>query len=905
MRRALSRRVAGGPAEHWPEPAAGRTVRQWHERVRLDVPHLFRAAAKALLHGGLGNWPGAAAELPGLLKLRRRDAPLPERAWALLHNALLRAVVATVVTHRATRALDEEEVLAFCDQLDATLAEEVVVLTPALLRAPAAQPLVARARELLEDWMEVLGAPGQAAEAGRALVAHLPYALEAEWRAAPDAYAPLEAFVDGPFARERARLAAWRDLARDAARQVDAPLFGQPVTLRQVYVPPYAHRDAPYVMSAPRDPHARPGRDASGKPPFLVDLLPSCVRWATDPSPVEPLRVVAGGPGAGKSAFARMLAACLGEQPAGRVLLVPLHEAPLKDDLGDLLDQYLPDLPEALAPLLDEDRVVVILDGLDEYALGDARPEEFAERFVKSIERYLARVNRQQARVLVALTCRELFLDAFRLPAAARDATYRLAPYLTRRDLFQYDVKGEDQRDLWWRRYEAALGVKVARGFPHHLRQSELEELTRQPLLNHLVALAHAEGELAEGEARSRNALYRALVRLTYRRTWEPRGYPTSDRIRQEDFFLLLGEAGLATLETNGRIARVSRVTERARARGIDGVEGEHLRTGVTGLLLAFYVRGHGLGSNASVEFTHRTFGEYLAALALVEAAKATARMPPGEAAAWWLRYAARVRVTPEVLDWLRDEWREQTDAAPEGQRHLADLLSWTLAHGWPLRDAPDEPPAAAGNVERALLCTLCGAAWTTRARSAIRWPSPDAPGALLSRTHPQRLGPEGDASLQALAWLDLRHARLDGRDLLRADLRHADLRHAALDLALLREADLRHALLEKASLFGANLSFAKLDAAVLREANLHRATLDHADLGNAQFVKANVTDASFRSARHALAHLSETVGYADFTTLRLGTDGTDASEWPPTGYEANVERGTRRKRRPEPEESL
>jgi uncharacterized protein YjbI with pentapeptide repeats len=119
-----------------------------------------------------------------------------------------------------------------------------------------------------------------------------------------------------------------------------------------------------------------------------------------------------------------------------------------------------------------------------------------------------------------------------------------------------------------------------------------------------------------------------------------------------------------------------------------------------------------------------------------------------------------------------------------------------------------------------------------------------------------------------ALPCADLRRADLRSADLRSADLRRADLSSADLSSADLRRADLSSADLSSADLSSADLRSADLRSADLRSADLRGADLSSADLSSADLSSANLSSADLRSANLSSADLSS----ADLSNANLSS---------------------------------
>jgi Mrp family chromosome partitioning ATPase len=139
-------------------------------------------------------------------------------------------------------------------------------------------------------------------------------------------------------------------------------VLDEPFSLSQVYAPLNAYYSDTQKRSDSID--ALDTTRRSGKR-CVIDLEKELVAWAAERSPTEPIRVISGGPGSGKSTFARIFAAALSRKGPIRVLFVPLHLIDPTRDLVDEVGRFVRDeaiLPHnPLDPEANEPNLLVIL----------------------------------------------------------------------------------------------------------------------------------------------------------------------------------------------------------------------------------------------------------------------------------------------------------------------------------------------------------------------------------------------------------------------------------------------------------------------------------------------------------------------------------------------------------------
>ncbi|WP_114860363.1 pentapeptide repeat-containing protein [Azospirillum brasilense] len=632
----------------------------------------------------------------------------------------------------------------------------------------------------------------------------------------------------------------------------------------------------------------------------------------------DTVRVLSGDPGAGKSSACAMLAARLARQ-GRRVLLVPLGRLNYRDDAGTALSRFLLDeLGHVALDGIRGDRgppLVLILDGLDELAKAGQGAQTLLGGFVGNLGHAWSEWNRDGLRVLLLLAGRPGAANAMEPIARADGARLHVLRFRIedhRREWFDdKEVARLDQRSEWWKRFGRAEGLPVVL----KEKSSHLDSLTEQPLLNWLVAqLLTLEGEERAATIDDVHDLYTRLfghVLTRFHRRGENAPPEAMDALGRDDLERMLEEVAVAAWHAGGyRTVPFPVVRKRLGNAGLDG----HLDRltdkrdeALASLLDSFFCRAHAGQEHRAVEFTHKSFGQFLTARRIAHEVTAIHRRlgPDGDrddvlgALRRWLALCGPAVMDRDLLDFLRAEVvcrakKNAEDAA--GWRHtLVRLFDDCVRVGMPLPEGSfraREAERRVRNAEVALLATLDATVSATLApseRSIIRLEPEGMENSKLAITTLHRLlGPVADWSIArfCLSCLNLTGADLTGADLWGANLTDADLMRANLT-----DADLMRANLTGADLRGANLTGADLRRANLTDADLTGADLTGADLRGANLRGANLTGADLTGADLTGADLRRAnLMRAKLTDANLtGADLTGADLWGANLMRANL----------------
>ena len=896
-----------------PKLTATKPKSVFEKQFKVDFKQLFKALTKGIGHTACGKWEEVGNDAVETLSAIGLTTEPEELAFLLIYRSIIKALFELVGESASQQLIDaEKDSDALVDQLDFSISAGEVHIDHTFFDRPAELPLIEEIQPHLQKWLEDLGVNPPAA---KAIVDRLPsyfvYALNQEWRKNAKSYRPIVEALDTPFTKAGDREWAWTAYSALLQRRVQEGIFDEPFSLKQIYVP----LNAFYLEDKATEERTREmARDGRKRWRVVVSLQKELEQWLDNPSSQDAIRVISGGPGSGKSSFARVFAAKLSDNPKLKVLYVPLHLIDASNDLVEEIGRFVRDegvlLQNPLDPDSSEPNLLIIFDGLDELASQGKAAAETARAFVREVDRTVERRNNRSVKLRVLISGRELVVQENESEFRRPRQILTLLPYFVPRppEHEQHFVRdGEeyydpekllekDLRQLWWKNY-SALTDKGYEGLPTDLDREDLEEITAQPLLNYLVALSFTREKLDFTKDVNLNSIYADLVAAVHERGYEKhRVYPSIRHMTLAEFSRVLEEVGLASWHGDGRTTTVQEIEKHCRASGVgsmlDTFE-EGAKEGVTRLLAAFFFRQYGqrTSGDRTFVFTHKSFGEYLTARRVVRAVERINRelndraddpdrgWDERDALKHWAQICGPSAVTPYLHVFLLNEIKlRSAEELAQWQERLAKLFNYMLQHGMPMEQLQigsfKKSLFQSRNAEEALLVVLNACARITEQVIPIEQPDPTAFGSWFKRIQGQRTWPKLTLAARCLSFLHLAGTCLDTGDFYRANLRSANLQGMKANLACfvvahLEEADLRGANLSiadfrGANLKGANLQGANLEGAYLVGANLVGAHLEEANLRRADLERANLEGANLREA-----NLEKTIlEYADLELI-------------------------------------
>lgn len=788
--------------------------------LQAEFKALFKALAKGIGHTATGKWEELGTVAVESLSAIGLTTEPDELAFLLIRRSLTKAIFELLGDiggqELAASEIDSDTIV---EKLDFSTLFQNVQVDYKFLDRPSSLPLLQDIQPFLEKLLEANGVSKSAALTIASRVpSYFAYALNQEWRRNAKLYRPLLDALSTPFTKAGEREWAWASYAAMLQRRIQESIFDEPFSLSQIYVP----LNATYAKEDGHDKTREDSRHlARDRKRVVISLEQELFSWIENSKPADAIRVISGGPGSGKSSFARIFAARLSEQGKIKVLLVPLHlidpTKGLLEEVGRFVREEGILLENPLSADSPEPSLLIIFDGLDELASQGKVAAETARGFVREVERTVERRNVQKVTLRVLINGRELVVQENESEFRRPRQILTLLPYFFptgrshTRDFLRENETLEDQRGLlkidlrqqWWKRYGELTGQSFS-GLPKELNLDGLSEITAQPLLNYLVALSFTRKKLDFDENINLNSIYADLISAVYERGYENhRAFASVRHMKQEDFFRILEEVALAAWHGDGRSTTTGEIEQHCRASGLGvllDVFQEGAKAGVTRLLAAFFFRQYGQRSSgdATFVFTHKSFGEYLTARRFVRAMERVIRelnsrsvSPDGgwddrEALKHWVQICGPSPMSPYLAGFVSNELRLRDPAdLPNWQDRLAKLFGHVLRHGMPMERLQIAPFNLAlfhaRNAEEALLIALNGCARLTGKVSELGEIENTTFGAWFRRIQGQRNGPESILAAHYLSYLDLSGSVLDIGDYYDANFHRSILRNQAI----------------------------------------------------------------------------------------------------------------------------
>ncbi len=879
--------------------------------VKIDLRGLLKAAVKAGVKVARGNVIGVIEDAVAAAQAVQVIEPARRKAATLVGRSLGQAVLDLIDDHRSHLGPIPE---ADPPALDAQALMVDLVLDTDFFERPQSLPALAEIKPGLTAWLRAHGRrddprglwqePRRAETIAERLGPYYAAALAREYRKHADDYAPIWEAIQSPVTGIEQRARDWRRYRAWLMRQPHQPLFADSFSLMQVYQRLRAWRferikdsegddDAleDYLLDSPRRAPPRRGEPKARR--LVVDAMDAINGWLDAADKRDALRVISGGPGAGKSSLAKVIAArraAVGE----RALLIELHHFEIGDDLETAVNRFgrKVGLRHDVFEHPDAGPLLLIFDGLDELSIRGSVGKDAVLRLVERVSGLLKDHNRDIQRARALLLGREVMVQGLG-SQFKRWQRLTLLPYLVSDD----DKKGlsdhagrlaADQRDGWWAAYAACTGRDYDK-LPDVLKRGRIGELTAEPLLNYLVAIALDRGRVDFSNPETTlTDIYDDLVRQVFDRVHASADPETKtarlkplEKVDFGDYHAFLRAIAVTAWHGEGRTAAMSSIE----ARVGEGLlrKMDLLRHGseeaISRLVAAFYFREHADSYRAdpTYEFTHQSFAEYLVAgeivaflddlLAETQAYEANSRR------GWslerrltaWALFFGPASIERNVFEFLHDALRSlhKRDSARVRayQVLIGDLISGVLGDDFPTAGLPAgiRISHALKHVRyagRALLMVASACARLTEEFTPIAHPGAGAFGSWLGRLRGQRVEHRTPEVHKHLVWLPLSEISLLSSDLFGAELFGADLREANLRRVDLFGADLRRADLRKANLISAFLQGAYLQEARLRWADLQGVDLQGAYLEGADLQGANLRGAHLRGAHPRAADL-------------------------------------------------
>lgn len=823
--------------------------------------------------------------------------------WKLITRSMIDALLNLIVENDLTFLKKDIVVDDLDNELDKLLEDQTIYINVDFFKNPQKFSLIEQAQPVLSEFLKLFAFNvNEVKNILERFSSYFVFSLESEWSKHFKYYEVLSNSLHTPFNAASKKENEWSLYSKWLIKQIDYPVFSETFSLKQIYIPLRAYYKVKDKSNNQKDHFDDDVRLNVVYKKVVTDLNKELLTWIEKGNKDDAIRIIRGGPGYGKSCFLKMFGAELVALNK-KVIFIPLHRFEIKDDLTEAVQTFLNYDKNLNFNPFDEERLILLFDGLDELSMQGALLADVANQFLREVEKKVNNYNHQKIKIQVIISGRDVIVQQNENEFRKAGQILSVLPYFLNEEEKEelVDANGlleEDQRCIWWKKY-GALKQKGYENLPTNLQGKALNEITSQPLLNYLVALSYERGEIVFSKETNLNEIYNDLLEAVFTRGYaEGKIFRALKSICLEDFTRILEEIAIAAWHGNGRTTTIADIEHHFKESGIQKKADEfikHAEKGIVSLLVAFYFRQAGQNASGSrtFEFTHKSFGEYLTARRIVKKIflieKKLNENESNYDEGWnvkkclteWTKLFGPKSLDKDLIHFIRNEisiaFRLGPDKLKNTQQTIIKLINHVLKDGMPLEEIVPRPSyffecELSINAEKALLIVLSCIADFTSQVSAVTWPSLTSFGEWIGKLGGQRESPYM-LILEHLNNLNLDKCILHIKDLYRANLRRCSFRYASLILsnlcfanlyeanlegAILISVNLENAFLDKANLKNAILTGANLKNATLASSNLERASLEGVNLLEANLRKSNLLEANLEGASLMLANLQE-----------------------------------------------
>ena len=712
---------------------------------------------------------------------------------------------------------------------------------------------------------------------------HLGQSSFSEWREEQRQYQSIDEYLEKQIA----------DKPKDK-------VFAEEFTFKDIYVP---------LKAKPIDKNGKVNERVTA-----FDLETWAKNLLDDEKKQDQVMFVEAGPGRGKSVFCRMFADWVRQHlhPVWTPVLIRLR------NIRTVQKSFRETLKESVHAGFTRDdgwltdkntRYLFFLDGFDELLM-EGRSSGGLEDFLKQIAKFQEACQQSSEmghRVLI--TGRTLALQG--IERQMPDNLQRV----------EIQVMDDGLQQQWLSKWEAKFGAEKTSAFQQFLRdkccpEQVKSDLAREPLLLYLLAAMYRDETLKVEDFQGTNSTQAKILIYNQAVNWvltEQRSKLLNrdlTELETDDLRRILTEAGLCVVQSGGECAPVGMIEERLKAdNSVKALlEEAQKRIGddpLRNALAVFYLQQG--SQDGSVEFVHKSFGEFLCAERLKESleewtepGKRGRKFNTQDSQMDWEIYdlLGCGGLTREIVEYLMGLLTTSTSTAQREENLFRPVQLFQRLEDFYLRwcdgefiDAPPEnlpqkkmrqlreqlkiqdlgqrqiDTYAGLNVMILLLELHRYCQERDDLKDKINFFPCGQPGIkacdygrvlrIISYSNCWGIGIFnsvigsflGGANLRGayLSLANLRGVNLRSANLGAANLRDANLRDANLRGADLRGADLRGAYLRDANVRGADLRYANLRGANLWGTDLNAANLADVDLGRADLGRANLSHANLR----------------------------------------------------------
>lgn len=717
------------------------------------------------------------------------------------------------------------------------------------------QPLI----EITKKWFIFFGFnPNDSINTSKKINSYFVYFLNDNWRKNSDSFQSILNKVITPFANATKIELEWKFYHSLLSKQAEAPVFNESFGLKDIFIDPYAYYEI---------------EDTKSEIPCIerhvIDVSKHLNNWIIKTKNEEDtIKVISGGPGSGKSTFAKMYASRTADMNEIRVMYIPLQHFNIKDDLSTSLEEYIKESNylqhNPLNTIHDsQTKILLIFDGLDELSKQGKHASELAKEFVYEVQRKAVNINREEIKLYIILTGRELTIQnqlaSFRRPFQV----VNLLPYYNSDTKIYIDKnKYLDVylRDLWWNKYSNLKGLNYEK-FPAELKSPRLDEITAQPLLNYLVALTYERKVVKFDDNTNLNEIFRDLIKAVFDRQYEKKQHKviTELNLSETNFLRVLEEIAISAWHSGDiRTTTIQKIEQHIENNNLGALFKEFqlgAQAGITRLLTAFYFRQKGIDAdqNKTFEFTHKSFGEYLASrriigIILLLSKKIIAHdRDPDEgndrktALKKVIQILGVIPIDNYLFSFLSNEIKLYSiDEVNNLQSNIISLIEFAMLNGMPIELLSPRPEFRTElnyyrNSLLSLFVFLKISSNVTKRKSSLKWPTSTTLGEIITMLNIQKSSRRRRA--RQIELVEDFPSSDNSNSLMNSCLTNLIIKDCHLASADLTHADFSGSILKNVVFAGADLFGSSFIETTLEDVNFYRANIQVCVFKRATFI--------------------------------------------------------------------
>ena len=289
------------------------------------------------------------------------------------------------------------------EKLDQALDDIELSINVDFFNAPRDLPILPKAQEVFAEWAEEIGNDSYEAQSiANRLPTYFVFRLHNQWRKNGAQYTEIYDQLHTPFSPDVEREIAWINYQSYLVKSVNMPMLDRQFSLADIHIWLRAYYLEKIIEGHPTEIDIQRSNREKKYKKHIFYLHEYLQDWIEQADKDSPLCLISGGPGSGKSSFAKMFAASQGTDKAYKTLFIPLHYFEFTGDISDaigrneLLGEFFDSNPFELQK---NERLLVIFDGLDELSMQGKQAAETARAFVDAVKEKLGRVNSQALKV--------------------------------------------------------------------------------------------------------------------------------------------------------------------------------------------------------------------------------------------------------------------------------------------------------------------------------------------------------------------------------------------------------------------------------------------------------------------------------------------------------------------------